>query len=182
VPDDKTPPACAVASARGALDGAFAALYPELRKIARGCLRGRDPSGAGLDATTLVHEAFLRLVDAPGVDPADRKHFYTYAAKTMRHIVIDAARQRRAAGGTAPSLDDDAVAAGAEGVGHDAPGRINDALLALEAVDAGLARIVELRYFAGHGEAEIAALLGTSERTVRRRWREARAFLLASLR
>lgn len=169
---------------RDALDRVFAALYPDLRRIAHARLRGHRES-ACLDTTSLVHESFLRLVDAAQLALADRKHFFTYAAKTMRNIVIDAAREhfaeRRGGGQVVLQLD---TAAANEVAGRD-PGatlvRVNDALLALEAVDAELAQVVEMRYFAGYTEEEIAELLGTSERTVRRQWDKARVFLLASL-
>jgi RNA polymerase sigma factor (TIGR02999 family) len=176
--------ALAAQGERAALDRVFSALYPELRKIAHGRLRGqRDDSALG--TTTLVHETFLKLVDAAQLVLADRKHFYTYAAKTMRNIIIDFAREQRAerrGGGDAPlALDTDL----ADRLGADDGGatlmRINDALLALEAVDADLARVVEMRYFAGYSEPEVAELMGSSERTVRRQWEKARAFLLASL-
>jgi RNA polymerase sigma factor (TIGR02999 family) len=187
--DDKPPLTQLLARAaqgeRGALDEVFSSLYPELHRIAHARLHAHgDP---GLGTTTLVHETFLRLVDASQLALADRKHFYAYAAKAMRHIIIDFAREHlaeRRGGGAAPLTLDTALA---ERIGSSDDGgatlvRINDALLALEALDAELARVVEMRYFAGYAEAEIASLLGTSERTVRRQWDKARAFLLAALR
>jgi RNA polymerase sigma factor (TIGR02999 family) len=169
---------------REALDRVFAALYPELRKIAHSRLRaGRED--VRLDTTSLVHETFLRLVDASQLVLADRKHFFAYAAKTMRNIVIDFAReqlsQRRGGGAEVLPLDTDLAGGVMAADGEATLIRINDALLALEGVDAELARLVEMRYFAGYSEAEIAELLGSSERTVRRQWDKARAFLLASL-
>jgi RNA polymerase sigma factor (TIGR02999 family) len=169
---------------RGALDEVFAALYPELRKIARARLRSQG-GVAHLDTTALVHESFLRLVDATELVLTDRKHFFTYAAKTMRNIIIDFAREQlaeRRGGGQAALLLDTVLAneVGAH-AGDAALIRINDALLALEAVDPALAQVVEMRYFAGYSEIEVAELLGSSERTVRRQWEKARAFLLASL-
>ena len=176
--------ALAAQGERGALDRVFEVLYPELRKIAHGRLHGRRDD-ASLGTTTLVHETFLRLVDAAQLVLTDRKHFFTYAAKTMRNIIIDIAREQRAErrGGGAPLLTLDTDLAGRVGApdGGATLIRINDALLALEAVDAELARVVEMRYFAGYSEAEIAGLMGSSERTVRRQWDKARAFLLASL-
>jgi RNA polymerase sigma factor (TIGR02999 family) len=169
---------------REALDRVFAALYPDLRRIAHARLRGHGDA-ANLDTTSLVHESFLRLVDAAELSLADRKHFFAYAAKTMRNIVIDVAREhcaeRRGGGQAVLQLD---TAAANDLAGDDADAtlmRVNDALLALEDVDAELARVVEMRYFAGYTESEIAELLGSSERTVRRQWDKARAFLLASL-
>jgi RNA polymerase sigma factor (TIGR02999 family) len=169
---------------RGALDRVFAALYPELRKIARGRLY-RQSADAMLGTTTLVHETFLKLVGAERLSLADRKHFYAYAAKTMRNIIVDAARERHAerrGGGRAEVTLNTDIADATPGRGADQTlVLINDALLELEALDAELAQVVELRYFGGYGEAEIAELQGKSERTVRRQWEKARAFLLASL-
>jgi RNA polymerase sigma factor (TIGR02999 family) len=177
--------ALAARGERAALDHVFATLYPELRKIARGRLHMQRDDGH-LGTTTLVHETFLRLVGAAQLELADRKHFYTYAAKTMRHIIIDFAReraaQRRGGGAARVTLDTDLAGQLAEPEPEASLVRLNDSLLALEAVDANLARLVEMRYFAGYSEAEAAELLGTSERTVRRQWDKARAYLLASLR
>jgi RNA polymerase sigma factor (TIGR02999 family) len=176
--------ALAAQGERSALDRVFTVLYPDLRKIAHGRLsKGRDAPMLG--TTVLVHETFLRLVDAAQLVLADRKHFFAYAAKTMRNIIIDIVREQQAErhGGGAALLTLDTDLAGRIGSPDDALTlvRVNDALLELEAVDGELARVVEMRYFGGYGEAEIAALLGTSERTVRRQWDKARAFLLASL-
>jgi RNA polymerase sigma factor (TIGR02999 family) len=169
---------------RGALDRVFSVLYPELRKIAHARLRGQG--GAGQLATTaLVHESFLRLVNSAGLQLVDRKHFFTYAAKTMRNIIIDFAREQQAQrrGGGADVLPLDTALEGQ--IGTDMGGstliRINDSLLALEKVDPALAQVVEMRYFAGYSETEVAELLGSSERTVRRQWEKARAFLLATM-
>ena len=169
---------------RDALDRVFAALYPDLRRIAHARLRSAGDAAA-LDTTSLVHESFLRLVDSAQLALADRKHFFTYAAKTMRNIVIDFAREqsaaRRGGGQGALQLDtalDNELAGSDDGTTLI---RVNDALLDLETVDPELARVVEMRYFAGYSEEEIAELLGSSERTVRRQWDKARAFLLASL-
>ncbi|MDZ7654237.1 MAG: ECF-type sigma factor [Burkholderiaceae bacterium] len=170
---------------RAALDNVFTALYPELRKIAHARLRTQGDV-ATLDTTSLVHESFLRLVDAAQLALVDRKHFFTYAAKTMRNIIIDFAREHfaeRRGGGHADLRLDTALANEMQEVDGDATLiRVHDALLALEAVDPELARVVEMRYFAGYSEIEVAELMGTSERTVRRQWDKARAFLLASLR
>lgn len=169
---------------RAALDHVFALLYPELRALAHSRLRV-DAGVPHLDTTSLVHESYLRLVNSSRIAITDRKHFFTYAAKMMRNITIDFAREhlakRRGGGVRAIELD--------TGVASQLPGReadtgllrVHDALLALEAVDPELARIVEMRYFAGYSEQEIAELLDSSERTVRRQWEKARAFLLASM-
>ena len=169
---------------RSALGGVFTALYPDLRRIAHARLRSRN-GVAHLDTTGLVHESFLRLVDAAQLVLEDRKHFFTYAAKTMRNIIVELAReqfaQRRGGGCRALQLDL-ALASSLPADEKEASLiAINDALAALEALDPELAQVVEMRYFAGYSEAEIADLIGASERTVRRHWEKARAFLLATL-
>jgi RNA polymerase sigma factor (TIGR02999 family) len=169
---------------RGALDCVFTALYPDLRRIAHARLRSQG-GVAHLDTTALVHESFLRLVDAAELALADRKHFFTYAAKTMRNIIIEFAREhcaQRRGGGRRELQLDTALASNLSGTDGDASLiAVNDALSALEAVDPALAQIVEMRYFAGYSEVEIADLIGSSERTVRRQWEKARAFMLATL-
>jgi RNA polymerase sigma factor (TIGR02999 family) len=176
--------ALAAAGERGALDRVFEALYPDLRRIAHARLRAQG-GVAHLDTTSLVHESFLRLVDVAELALTDRKHFFTYAAKTMRNIIIDFAREhlaeRRGGGQAALHLDTQLANELPAADGDATLMRINDALLALEAVDPALAQIVEMRYFAGYSEIEVAELTGSSERTVRRQWEKARAFLLASL-
>jgi RNA polymerase sigma factor (TIGR02999 family) len=169
---------------RAALHEVFAALYQDLREIARSRLRQRG-GVARLDTTSLVHESFLRLMNAHRLVLEDRKHFYTYAAKTMRNIIIELAREhlteRRGGGQVVLRLDTalaDEIAAPRADASLIA---VHDALVALEAVDPTLAQIVEMRYFAGYSEIEIAELTGASERTVRRQWDKARAFLLATL-
>lgn len=167
----------------GAVDRVFTALYPELRKIAHARLRAHTGMG-DLGTTALVHESFLRLVTARRLTVTDRRHFFTYAAKTMRHIVVDVARAQlaeRRGGGRTPLQLTPALSAALPADGSTTLVRINDALLALEKLDPRLTEVVEMRYFAGYTEAEIAALLDSSERTVRRQWEKARAFLLVSL-
>jgi RNA polymerase sigma factor (TIGR02999 family) len=175
--------ALAAQGERGALDRVFEVLYPELRKIAHARLRTQRDVGV-LDTTSLVHESFVRLVSASQVVVTDRKHFFAYAARTMRNIIIDLVRERfaeRHGGGEVPmQLNTDLANNLPVPDGEQTLIRLNDALLALEAVDAELAQVVEMRYFAGYSEIEVAELMGTSERTVRRQWNKARAFLLAS--
>jgi RNA polymerase sigma factor (TIGR02999 family) len=168
---------------RDALNRVFEALYPDLRQIAHSRLR--RGSVAHLETTALVHESFLRLVNNAQLALADRKHFFTYAATTMRNIILELAREQLAqkhGGGRADlRLDTALVDALPAKEGEAILIAVNDALLALEKVDTALAQVVEMRYFAGYTEAEIADLTGTSERTVRRQWDKARAFLLATL-
>jgi RNA polymerase sigma factor (TIGR02999 family) len=169
---------------RDALERVFALLYPDLRQIAHARLRIQG-GVAHLETTELVHESFLRLIDAAELTLADRKHFFTYAAKTMRNIIIDFARENLAQrrGGGRPMLQlNTSFADGLPATDSDASlVALNDALQTLEAVDPALAQIVEMRYFAGYSEGEIAELMRLSERTVRRQWEKARAFLLATL-
>ena len=169
---------------REALGRVFAALYPDLRRIAHARLRQHGDM-ARLETTALVHESFLHLVGAAQLKLADRKHFFTYAAKTMRNIIIEFARQhlaeRRGGGRDALQLDTALVNRLAAPQSDESLIAIEDAVQALEALDPELAQLVEMRYFAGYGETEIAELTGCSERTVRRQWDKARAFLLATL-
>ena len=168
---------------RGALDRVRAALS---RPAAHAHARLRMQEGvAHLNTTALVHESFLRLVDSAELVLSDRKHFFTYAAKTMRNIIIDFAREQLAQrrGGGRPVLPLDSALSGSLPAieGDTSLMAINDALSALEALDPPLAEVVEMRYFAGYDEVEIAELTGRSERTVRRQWEKARAFLLATM-
>lgn len=162
----------------------MALVYEELRAVARRQLRRWRP-GQTLDTTALVHEAYLKLVDPVGASWQDRAHFLSVAGVAMRHILVDAARRRMAKkrGGEGfrvpleelpgePQAGDRAVEILA----------LDEALNSLAACNERLCRLVELRYFAGLTEEETAQTLGTSERTVRRDWRKARAFLFDALR
>lgn len=166
---------------REAADRAYAALYPELLKIARARLRVHQHNTL-LDTEGLVHESFLRFIEADKLGIADRKHFFTYAAKTMRNIVIDFARRRLAErhGGGADRLTLDTHLINEQG--HDASViDVDTALRELEALDPALAQVVEMRYFGGYTDAEIAEAMDIADRTVRRHWDKARAFMLAHL-
>ena len=166
---------------REAADRAYAALYPELLKIARARLRVHQPNTL-LDTEGLVHESFLRFVAADKLGIADRKHFFTYAAKTMRNIVIDFARRRQAErhGGAAERVTLDSRLLG-DSAQDASVIDVDRVLRELEAIDPTLAEVVEMRYFGGYTDAEIAAAMGIAERTVRRQWDKARAFILAQL-
>lgn len=169
----------AQAGDRAAADRAFAELYPDLLRIARARLRVHAPNTL-LDTRALVHESYLHFVQAARLTLEDRRHFFTYAAKTMRHIVIDFARRRSAQrrGGGLPNL----TLGSAEGAdaGQADAGAVLDierALVELEALDPKLAQVVELRYFGGCTDAEIAQALEIADRSVRRYWDKARAFM-----
>ena len=156
------------------------ALYTELRRLAAAYMRGERP-GQTLQATALVHEAFLRLADA-GQPWKDRNHFLGIAARSMRQILVERARARGAhkrwAGLDRVSLTDSLVRAANEDAMLPA---LDEALARLEQLDPEQARIVELRYFAGFGIEETAAALGMSPATLKRRWALARAWLFREL-
>lgn len=166
---------------RAALDRVLGTLYHELHAMARRQLAGQY--GHTLDATALVHEAYLKLIGRRDVQFDDRAHFFAYAASAMRSVVVDYARQRLAQkrGGDlhrVTELPEDIE--GGLRLDEDMLG-LDTALTRLAGVDAKLAQVVELRYFAGLSEQEIAELLKRSERSIRRDWQKARMFLLASL-
>ncbi len=167
-------------SDRGAAgdEALYRAIYDRLYALARSRLRGRAADRT-LGATALVHEAWMRLVDRTGADWNDRNHFYAVAATAMRQIVIDQARRRasakRGGDGVRVTLDDGRVADGAEAAVELLD--LDRALDRLKTVDERLARVVEMRFFAGFSVEEIAGLLGTSARTIKRDWRKARALL-----
>lgn len=164
----------------------MALVYDELRAMARRQLRGRRP-GQTLTTTALVHEVYLKLVDQDGVPWQDRSHFFRVAAVAMRHILVDSARRRIAKkrGGEEirVTLDELRLSWGEP----DAEARavevlaIDRALTSLAVLNERLSQLVELRFFAGLTEEEAAEAMGTSERTVRRDWRKARAFLFQAL-
>jgi len=172
---------------RSAMDRLMTLVYDELRAVARRQLRRFRP-GQTLDTTVLVHEAYLRLVDQAGASWQDRAHFLSVAGVAMRHILVDAARRRlakkRGGEGVRISLDE----LGPDQGGTDASRQaveildLDEAMTSLAARNERLSRLVELRFFAGLTEEETAQTLGTSERTVRRDWLKARAFLFHALR
>lgn len=160
-------------------------LYDELRARARRELRRRRP-GRTLTTTALVHEAYLKLVGRDA-DFRDRSHFLAVAALAMRHVLVDAARRRVAKkrGGEEVRITFDELRLGQEEPGTEARAveilAVDRALTSLAALDERLSRLVEMRFFGGLTEEEVAEVMGISERTVRRDWRKARAFLFHSL-
>jgi RNA polymerase sigma-70 factor, ECF subfamily len=166
-------------------DDALAQLTPrvhqELQRIARRCLRG-ERAGHSLQATALVHEAYLRLVDVQQVNWQHRAHFLATAARLMRRILVDAARtrgaQKRGGGALLVPLTDALLASMK---GHDLVA-LDDALEDLAGVDARKSRVVELRFFGGLSVAETAAVLSVSPETIMRDWKLARAWLRRRLR
>lgn len=173
-----------LAAARGgdpeAFAQAFEAAYGELRRLARRQLRSLRP-GDTLATTALVNEAFLKLVRRP-VGWEDKNHFFSLAARAMRQILIDYARERRSLkrGGDRRRTTLDGAEIPVEGIAEEMLG-IDRALTELERVDERLARLVEWRFFAGMTEEEIAQAQHVTTRTVRRDWQKARAFLYREL-
>lgn len=159
----------------------LARVYAELRRLARGQLE-RGPAQTTLQPTALVHEAYLRLVDHDAADWQGRQHFFAVSARAMRQVLIDHARARAAAkrGGDRRREPLDAVLVEIEQRAIDLLA-LEESLQRLASVDEQLARIVELRFFAGLDHGEVADVLGVSTRTVERGWRTARAWLYKEL-
>jgi RNA polymerase sigma factor (TIGR02999 family) len=167
----------------GAADELVSLVYAELRHMAKAKLRDERP-GHTLQATALVHEAWMRLMNQHGVSWQNRAQFFAVAAQAMRRILVDHARRRRAAkrgDGTSP-VDVDALA-------HVLTAPLpDDRLLALDAaleelaaLDARQARIVELRFFGGLTVEEAADVLAVSPTTIKREWATARAWLFRAV-
>jgi RNA polymerase sigma factor (TIGR02999 family) len=163
---------------RAVLDEAVARTYVHLRRIAAGQL-GRERPGHTLHPTALVHEAYLRLSAAAPLVVADRGHFMAIAGRAMRQILVDHARARGAArrGGDQARTTLDGKDVPAHQTVEDHILALDAALDALGACDERARSIVEHRFFLGFTEAETAELLGLSDRTVRREWVKARAWL-----
>ncbi len=165
---------------RDLADELFTRLYEELSRVARRQLRSSQ--GATLDTAALVNETYLKVVDQEEVDWQDRAHFFAYAARAMRHVLVDRARRRKSAkrgGGKKPlTLTERAIP-----VDESAHVLIelNDAFEVLSQSDRRLADVVDLRFFAGLTEEEIGEVLDVSARTVRRDWFKAKAFLHTQL-
>lgn len=167
---------------RAAADQVVAQLYADLQRLAR-----RQVRQAGhltlLDTTALVHEAWLRLAGNQEAGFPDRRHFLAYAAQAMRSVVIDLVRARQAerrGGGQAHLTLDTAIAEQLPQGDMDIL-RVHEALDELAQLEPRLAQVVEMRYFAGLREQEIAEALSITERTVQRDWQKARLFLSLSL-
>jgi len=165
-----------------ALQSVFQLTYDELRRMARNRLRVVDRNTL-LDTTSLVHECFIRFANAKQLAAVDRVHFFHYAGQVMRSVIVDLARaslaERR--GGAADhrplsTTIGDSLAAGEQEVL-----RVHEALDGLAKYDQRLIQVVEMRYFAGMTEAEIAEALGITDRTVRRDWEKARLLLAQAL-
>ena len=161
----------------GAFDRLLPLVYADLRQMAHRHL-ALERSDHSLATTDLVHEAYLRLVDQRRVAWADRAHFFSIAAQAMRRILVDHARryqaQKRGGKQERVTLEDGLAIADARA---DLLVALDEALDRLSATDQRLARVVELRFFGGMTESETAEVLGLTDRTVRRDWGKAKAWL-----
>lgn len=160
----------------------FELLYGDLRSLAHAHLR-RVGDRQLLDTTGLVHESYLRFLNSGGVKGEDRKHFLGYASTVMRSIVIDFARsqsrEKRGGGAANVTLNTEVVASAV--ASNDDVLKVHEALSGLAQLDERLAKIVEMRYFAGLTEEETAEALDIGVRTVQREWNKARLLLAAEL-
>ena len=161
---------------------AFALLYEDLRRLARARLRPHQTMTL-LDTTALVHESFLKLVDQRDLPIEGRRHFFAYASQVMRSVIVDFARASNAdrRGSEFQHLVLDTALGERLAAPENEVLRVHEALQELAVADPRLAQIVEMRYFGGLTEAEIAQALDLSERTVRRDWEKARLLLFAAL-
>ena len=169
----------------GAADRLFALLYADLHQMARNRMRQAGEMTL-LDTTALVHESFLRLRDAGAGEFSNHQQFLAYAARAMRSVVVDLVRSRATDrhGGEFSQVTwqtDLVEQAGASARQADEVLRVNDALADLARLEPRLATVVELRYFGGLTESEIAAMLGLTLRTVQRDWTKARLLLSLAL-
>ncbi|HEY1898146.1 MAG TPA: sigma-70 family RNA polymerase sigma factor [Terracidiphilus sp.] len=167
---------------RGALEQLTPRVYRTLRRIAGYQLQNERP-GQTLQATALVHEAYLELIDITNVNWEHRAHFFAVSAQIMRHILLDRARRRVAAkrGGDAERVNLDELPDVGGGRARELIA-LDDALNTLTGIDPRKARVVELRFFGGLSVEETAAVLAISPETVMRDWKFARSWLQAELR
>jgi RNA polymerase sigma factor (TIGR02999 family) len=167
---------------QAALARLFELLYSDLRRMAHARLAEHSRNTL-LDTTSLAHEAYLRLHNAGRIDVDSRGRFMAYVSQVLRAIIVDFARKRNAQrrGGSERHVTlNTNVAEEVSGGGVDVEG-INDALIELEKTDPRLKQVVEMRYFGGMTEPEIAEALGITERTVRRDWKRAQLLLSVAL-
>jgi len=166
------------------IDALYAAAYRDLRRMARARLAAGGRNTV-LDTTALVHESYLRLVKGGELAFEDKLRFMVYAGRVMRSVIIDLVRERQAerrGGGVEHlALSTQLGERLAADTGEREILRVHEALEALEQMDARMARVVEMRYFAGMTEVEVAQALAVTERTVRRDWTQAKLFLADAL-
>jgi RNA polymerase sigma factor (TIGR02999 family) len=165
-----------------ARDALFAAAYTELHRLARARLRdgGRNTV---LDTTCLVHESYLRFLRAGQLRAEDRRAFFAYASQVMRSVIVNSVRERIAQkrGGSARPLTLSTQLGATVADGEESIMKVHEALEELAKAEPRLAQVVEMRYFGGYSEAEMAETLGVTERTVQRDWEKARLILSAAL-
>lgn len=168
---------------RAAIDELVGLVYPDLHRMARARLAANDTITL-LDTTSMVHEVYLRLHQAARIEADCRGQFFAYASQVMRSVIVDFARKRQAdrRGGGASNVTLATEVLGGGASTDDDIDRIDDALRELEGIDPRLKEVVEMRFFGGFTEPEIAEALGVTERTVRRDWERARMLLSVSLR
>ena len=185
--DGKPPPSpteLLLAWGRGeqdAFDQLVPLVYDELRRVARGHM-ARERADHTLQASGLVHEAYVRLIELKQMRWQNRAHFFAMAARVMRRILVDNARARRneKRGGGVPKVTLDEALLVSSGPGADLVA-LDEALTALEALHPRKSQVVELRYFAGLSLEETAEALGVSTDTVKRDWRFAKLWLFSEL-
>ncbi|HTM48022.1 MAG TPA: ECF-type sigma factor [Bryobacteraceae bacterium] len=177
----------------GQIDAFYASLYSDLRRLAHQRLV-RNETITLLNTTALVHESYLKFLAAGRLNISDRAEFLCYAARVMRSVIVDCVRRRRAerrgGDGTRVPLDSGTDESAVDFSGHarlagcspeDEIIGIDQALEELAKVDDRMVKVVEMRYFAGLDNDEIAAALGVTDRTVRRDWEKARLLLSVAL-
>lgn len=166
---------------QSALDELYPLVYDELHRLARRYM-SRERKGHTLQTTALINEAYVRLVDQKNVQWANRSHFFAISAQIMRRILIDHARHHAYAkrGGGAKQVSLEEVAAIAPEQGRELI-RLDEALKSLAERDPRRSQVVELRYFGGLNNEEIAGVLNVSQNTVTRDWNMARAWLYQQL-
>ncbi|MDH3734917.1 MAG: sigma-70 family RNA polymerase sigma factor [Gemmatimonadota bacterium] len=164
------------------MDRLFEAVYEDLKRRAQFQLAGSSPT---LDTTALVHEAYVKLTRSSQTEWHDGKHFFRVAARAMRQILIDRARrhlsQKRGAGAVRVNLDDVQLGTASPDAAAETLMALDDALSRLAEQSSRLSQVVELRFFGGLSVEETASALEVSDRTVKRDWRLARAFLHEAL-
>jgi len=168
----------AAAGDDGAAERLLPLVYDELRKLA-GSMMAKQPSGHTLQPTALVHEAYLRVGGDLDPDWDGRRHFFFAAARAMRDILVEQARRKgriKHGGGRRREGDAEAIAVAIEEPVDDVLA-LDEALRTLETEDAEVAHVVMLRYFSGLTVEETAEVLGLSPKTIKRRWRYAKAWL-----
>jgi RNA polymerase sigma factor (TIGR02999 family) len=167
---------------QAARDSLFEIAYDSLKGLARSRLRGVG-GREHLDTTALVHEAYLRFVNSGELRAEDRRAFFAYASTVMRSIIVDSARERLAErrGGDVPHVTLSTQVADSSAADERGILQVHEALLALAEADPRAAQVVEMRYFGGYTEEEIAEALDINVRTVARDWEKARLLLEVAL-